>query len=135
MAPWECPKCGRKFTRPNQRHACGTGDHQELLRGRSERVVSTFVAVEAFARTLGSVEVVASKRSALFRSKRIFMDAVVMTDGVRLAIHLERAVSNRLLIKIGIGSRHVTHVAKMITEADLETLKPYILEAYEFSVA
>ncbi|MGA2612232.1 MAG: DUF5655 domain-containing protein [Spirochaetia bacterium] len=134
MALWECPKCGRKFTRANQRHACGTGDRDELLRGRSQRVVATYLALEAFVRTLGSVEVVASKRSALFRSKRIFMDAVVMTDGVRLAIHLERAVADRLFVKIVIGSRHVTHVAKMMEETDLEALKPHILEAYEFSV-
>ena len=49
MSLWECPKCGRKFDRRNQRHACGTGDRNELLRGRAQPVVVTYLALEEFA--------------------------------------------------------------------------------------
>jgi hypothetical protein len=90
--------------------------------------------LENFARTLGPVEIVASRRSALFRSNRIFMDALVMTDGVRLAIHLGRRVEHSLFFKVGAGPRHITHVTKLTGETDLEALKPYIQEAYSFSV-
>jgi len=50
-ATWSCPKCKRRFTRKNQRHACGTGDRLEVLRGRSESLVALYRALESFADT------------------------------------------------------------------------------------
>ncbi len=33
---WACPKCGRIFRRINQRHACGVGSGETLLKDRPE---------------------------------------------------------------------------------------------------
>jgi predicted transport protein len=134
-AGWICPKCKRRFTRQNQRHACGTGSRAEVLRNRPAELVELYEALEAFARSLGAVEFVTRDRYVLLRSSRIFADLVVMTDALRLAIHLPRKVKNALFIKVAADRRHVTHVAKLRQMKELDTLKPLLREAYEHSLS
>lgn len=122
------------FSRKNQRHACGTGDRSAVLRNRSEAVVQLFASIEKFVNSLGSIEVVARDRYVLFRSVRIFADLVIMTDGVRVAVHLDRTLDHPIFHKIVGDKRSVTHVTKLRTADDLETIKPFIEEAYALSV-
>lgn len=132
---WQCPQCQRQFTRKNQRHACGTGERSTVLRNRPPAVVDLFGALELFARSLGPVELVARERYVLFRSQRIFADAVIMADAVRLAIHLGRQVDHALFIKVVADRKQVTHVAKLRSAQDLEAMKPLLQEAYAHSLA
>jgi predicted transport protein len=132
-AAWTCPKCRRRFTRANQRHACGTGNPAEVLRNRPPALVELYTALEKYARSLGSVEIVTRERYVLLRSTRIFADAVVMSDALRLAIHLPRHVEHRLFIKVAADRRQVTHVAKLRELDELEAMKPFLREAYDFS--
>jgi predicted transport protein len=130
---WACPRCRRRFTRKNQRHACGTGHRAEVLRNRPAGVVELYAALEKFAKSLGPVEFVTRERYVLLRSDRIFADAVIMTDALRLAIHLQRKAESRLFIKIASDRNHVTHVAKLRAIEELEPMKPFLREAYEDS--
>ena len=132
---WACPKCGRRFTRKNQRHACGTGKRADVLRNRPPEIVELYAALETFAKSLGSVEFVTRERYVLLRSNRIFADLVIMSDALRLAIHLSRRVENKLFIKIGSDRRQVTHVAKLHDLEELEIMKPFLREAYEYSTS
>jgi hypothetical protein len=132
---WSCPQCSRSFNRKNQRHACGTGDKAQVLRNRSPEVVLLYAAVEAFAHSLGPIEIVTRERYVLLRSTRIFADFVVMTDALRVAIHLRRQVDDPIFFKVVRNDRTITHVAKLRTDADLEVVKPRLKEAYEFSLA
>jgi hypothetical protein len=132
---WKCPACRRCFTRKNQRHACGTGDVREVLRNRPEHLVRLYGTLEAFVHTLGPVEVVARQRYVLLRSTRIFTDLVIMTDAVRVAIHLGRALKHPLFFKVVPGDRAITHVAKLHNAQELEAIKPFIQEAYATSLA
>lgn len=131
---WRCPKCKRAFSRKNQRHACGTGERAEILRGRSDELVRLYVAIEKLAKSFGPVEIVARQRYALLRSVRIFADLVMMTDAVRVAIHLGRKVDDPIFFKQVEGERFVTHVAKVRSAAEREAIEPYLKEAYAFSV-
>jgi predicted transport protein len=132
---WRCPRCKRRFTRPNQRHACGTGDRSEVLRDRPPALVEIYRAIETFVKKLGPIEIVARDRYVLLRSVRIFTDLVIMTDAVRVAIHLGRRVRSPQFIKIAADRRHITHVAKLQTKQQFETIAPLIREAYEFSLS
>lgn len=131
---WACPKCKRRFTRKNQRHACGTGDRQEVLRGRSPELVATYRALEKVVGALGKVEIVARERYVLFRSKRIFADAVIMAEAVRLAIHLPRQVKHRAFVKVVADRRHVSHVAKLTSAEQVAELRELLKEAYDSSL-
>ena len=134
-AAWTCPKCKRRFTRANQRHACGTGDRAEVLRNRPPEIVRLYEALERFAKSLGPVELVTRERYVLLRSARIFADAVVMSDCLRLAIHLSRKVDHELFTKVAADRKQVTHVAKLRDMKELETMKPFLREAYEYSIS
>ena len=135
MTAWACPRCKRRFTRPNQRHACGTGDVVAVLRGRSAEVVRTYAALERAVNELGEVEVVARERYVLFRSQRIFADVVIMSDAVRLAIHLPRPHTHPLFVKVVADRRHVTHVAKLQSVGQVAQLKALLRDAYAFSLS
>jgi predicted transport protein len=132
---WSCPKCRRRFTRTNQRHVCGTGERAEVLRNRSPELVELYHALERFATSLGSVEVVARERYVLLRSKRIFADVVVMSDALRLAIHLSRRADHRLFTRVAADRKQVTHVAKVHNLEEFNALKPFLREAYAYSIA
>jgi hypothetical protein len=131
---WTCPACSRRFTRKNQRHACGTGDRADVLRDRPPEVVRLFTTLEAFAQSLGPVEFVTRERYLLLRSKRIFADAVIMPDAVRLAIHLPRKAQHELFMKVVSDRKQVTHVAKLHAIEELEARNPFLREAYEHSL-
>lgn len=132
---WICPRCRRRFTRTNQRHACGTGDRAEVLRGRPPGIIRLYEALETFAASLGPVEFVTRERYVLLRSHRIFADVVVTPDGLRLAIHLSRRVDHRLFTKVAGDRRQVTHVAKLHDMEELEAMKPFLRQAYQDSVS
>ena len=132
---WSCPKCGRHFTRPNQRHACGTGSRAEVLRDRPAELVELYGKLEVFVKSLGKVEFVTRDRYLLLRTRRIFADLNIMTDALRIAIHLPQRADHELFIKVGGDRKQVTHVAKMRTASDLEAMKPFLRKAYEFSVS
>jgi hypothetical protein len=135
MTTWKCPSCRRSFTRVNQRHACGTGDRSRVLRDRSLELVRLYEAVEAFAKSLGPIEIVARDRYVLLRSVRIFADLVMMTDAVRVAVHVRRQLNDPLFFKIVSDGKKVTGVTKLQTEAQLKRLLPYLQEAYDASLA
>jgi Domain of unknown function (DUF5655) len=132
---WTCPKCKRRFTRRNQRHACGTGDRSDVLRKRPPEVVELYAALETFAKSLRPVEFVTRERYVLLRSNRIFADLIIMSDALRIAIHLSRKVENKLFVKVGSDRRQVTHVAKLHDMEELEAMKPFLREAYEYSIS
>jgi predicted transport protein len=130
-----CPKCNRRFTRRSQRHACGTGEGEDVLRNRPATLVSLYDSMVTFVKAFGQVELVTRDRYVLMRSTKIFADLVVMSSALRLAIHLPREVPAPIFIKVVTGRRHITHVAKIQSEADFNNLKSLLREAYDFSVA
>jgi predicted transport protein len=132
---WTCPECKRRFGQKNQRHACGTGDRAEVLRNRPAHIVDLYVALERFVKSLGAVEFVSRERYVLFRTNRIFADLVVMSNALRIAIHLSRNVKHHLFVKVALDRRQVTHVAKIHNVEGLEAMKPFLREAYEYSIS
>ncbi|MEO6599178.1 MAG: DUF5655 domain-containing protein [Polyangiaceae bacterium] len=132
---WTCPECDRSFARKGQRHACGTGDRSQVLRNRPASVVAVYEAVESFAESLGPIEIVARERYVLLRTVRIFADMVIMTDAVRIAVHLKREVKAAMFVKVVQDDKGVTHVAKLKSQKDVEGIKAYLKEAYEYSLA
>ncbi len=132
---WACPNCRRKFSRVNQRHACGTGEHGRAIRNRPQAIVDLYAAIESFAKSLGPIEVVTGDRYVLLRSVRVFADLVIMAEAVRVAVHLGRKVDAPIFFKVGANRRFVSHVAKLKTKEEFEQLKPFLKEAYRFSLA
>jgi predicted transport protein len=132
---WACPQCQRRFTRKNQRHACGTGERSQVLRNRPAALVALYAELEAFVSELGQVEVVARERYVLFRSTRIFADLTVMSDSLRLVIHLPRRAEHVLFEKVVSDRRQTSHVVKLHDTHELREMKPFLREAYQRSIS
>lgn len=98
-------------------------------------MVELYVALEKFARSLGPVEFVTRERYVLLRSQRIFADAVIMSDSIRLAVHLTRKAAHKLFFKVVSDRKRVTHVAKLHDMQELESMEPLLREAYEHSIS
>jgi hypothetical protein len=106
-----------------------------VLRNRPEKIVRLYASVEAFARSLGTVEFVTRNRYVLLRTVRIFADLVIMTDAVRIAIHLQRKVEEPHFFRVVTDGKKFSHVAKLQTQQDFNAVKRYLKEAYEVSLA
>lgn len=130
-ALWSCGRCGRKFRRANQRHACGVGSRAALLKGKPAVLVALYRTLERTLAPLGGVEIVTRDRYALFRTTRIFADLVFQKDALRLVVHLDREVRIPLFFKVqGGGGRRVAHVAMLREASDVRAVTPYLKEAY-----
>jgi predicted transport protein len=105
-----------------------------VLRNRPDAIVRAYEALERFARSLGPIEIVARERYVLFRSNRIFADAVIMSNAVRIAIHLGRKVEDPRFFKVVSDRKKVTHVSKLLDEKEVEGIHAYLKEAYDFSI-
>ena len=135
-ALWTCPTCGRVFRRPEQTHSCDVGKRSELVADRPERLVNLYGSLEKTVRGWGGVEIVISRRCALFRTTRVFADLVFMTDALRLALLLDRVASDPMFFKVGRMSTHrVAHVTKLRTAAELRKALPYLREAHRFAMS
>jgi predicted transport protein len=134
MTTWACPQCKRRFARLNQRHTCGTGDRNQVLRNRPAALVALYVELESFLTTLGALEVVARERYVLFRTTRIFADLSVMTDSLRLVIHLSRRAEHALFVKVVADRRQISHVVQLHHTRELQEMKPLLREAYQRSI-
>lgn len=131
---WACPTCGRRFRRVRQRHACGLGSREGLLRDRPADLVRLYGSLEEAVRSFGEVEIVTRERYALFRTTRIFADLTVMRDAIRLVVHLDREVRDPCFFKVGrASSRLVSHVALLRSAAELRAVLPYLEEAYRLA--
>jgi hypothetical protein len=106
-----------------------------VLRDRPDSLVRLYGSIEAFVMSLGPVEIVARERYVLLRSVRIFTDLVIMSDAVRIAVHLPRRVDDDIFFKVASSRRFVTHVAKLRTSKEWLRVKAYVKEAYEASLA
>ena len=131
---WTCPRCDRSFRQVNQRHACGTGDRERLLRDRPEALVELYENLEATIRGFGEVEVVTRDRYALFRTTRIFVDLTVMRDALRVVIHLGRELAGDGFEKVVRDRKRFSHVVKVRGPEDLARIEPWLREAYELAV-
>jgi len=132
---WACPQCQRRFTRKSQRHACGTGDLRQVFRDRPAALLALYMELAVLLNSLGQVEIVARERYLLFRSTRIFADLTVMTDSLRLVIHLPRQAEHPLFEKVVSDTRHVSHVVKLRGSPELQAMEPFLREAYRHSLA
>ena len=111
------------------------GSRDTLLKNRPAALADLYGKLEATVKGFGSVEVVTRSRYALFRTTRIFADLTVMRDALRVVIHLGREVKAPYFIKVVHGDKRISHVTKVRTRAELRTITPLLLEAYELAAS
>lgn len=132
---WACPQCKRTFRQVHQRHACGAGNADTLLKGRPPALADLYRKLETAVKGFGDVEVVTGDRYALFRTTRIFADLTVMRDALRVVVHLGRKVGAPCFVKTGKIGNRISHVALVRTAKDLRTIIPFLREAFDLALS
>ena len=134
-ALWTCPTCRRVFRRPKQTHSCDLGSREAMVAGRPDALVQLYVTLEDRVRAWDGVEIVYARRTALFRTTRIFADLVFMTDALRLALLLDHEAKDPIFVDSGrMSTNRVAHVTKIRTAAQLRVAMPYLREAHGFAL-
>lgn len=135
---WECPKCGRWFTRPGQSHSCGSFSVDQFLAGSSKEANALYRQFEEFILALGQVRIAPAKTRIGFQNCRIFAAVNRVTDR-HLRIHIVTSAP----IKSGRVHRvehpepdcAVNHI-RIVELQDLdEELAGWLRQGYEWGVA
>ncbi len=131
---WTCPRCGRRFGRPNQSHDCEPGlslDEYFATGPAHERPV--FDAVMAHLATVGPVHADVVSVGIFLKNPRTFAQLRPLDRWVAVWFGLGRRTSHRTIRRkvLEDGGRY-WHVANVATPEDLDAdLKALLTEAYE----
>ena len=88
---WECPKCGRLFTRPGQSHSCGPFSVARFLEGKSAQAIQLYQRFEELVTGVEDVLVAPAKTRIRFQNRRVFA-AVNRIGDNHLDIHIVTAL-------------------------------------------
>jgi hypothetical protein len=131
---WKCPKCSRNFANRNQEHSCGKYSVEDFLRGRTQKAIALYRALEKLVFGLGTIKLAPAKTRVGFQERMIFA-AVNKLSGKRLDAHivLARRLESPRFTKIETISRrnHVHHFSvRDVRELDQEVLS-WLEEAHQ----
>ena len=133
MPTWTCPRCGRRFGRPEQSHECAPAlTLEEYFSTGPAHERPVFDAVMEHLETVGPVHVEPVSVGIFLKRSRTFAELRPMQHWVALWFMLSHPVRHRTITRKvrAYGGRYV-HVANLARPADLdEILLGYLTEAY-----
>ncbi len=132
---WNCPKCGRTFTRPHQSHSCVRASASDFLRGKTPEQVSLYRQFEMLALSVGNVNLAPSKGRIGFQHGRIFASANGLSqNGLRVHIVTTAPIQSRRVIRTeALGSDcYVNHfLIRSESDAD-DQMVDWLREGYRW---
>ena len=133
MAAWECPRCRRRFGRPNQGHECAPAmTEAEYFATGPPHERPVFEAVMAHVETLGPVHVEFVSVGIFLKRARTFSELRPMQRWVAMSFLLPRPVQHRLIVRqVPPYHGRYAHFANVAAPDDLDDdLKGWLTEAY-----
>ena len=128
---WTCQSCGRTFANRNQSHACGRSTLESHFEGKPPAVREIYARFLAMLERFGSVTVLPEKTRIAFHVRMSFAQLTVRRHWVLGHFVLARRVEDPLFTKVETFSpRNHTHVFRLETPDEVESLEPYAREAY-----
>lgn len=133
MPAWDCPRCGRRFSRREQSHECAPAmTIDEYFSTGPSRERPIFEAVMEHLRTIGPVHVEPVSVGIFLKRARSFAQLRPMQQWVALSFSLPRTVRHRSISRkpIAHGGRY-HHVVKLSEPEDLDDdIRAWLTEAY-----
>lgn len=126
---WTCPKWSRFFKHKNQIHSCLTRTIDDILGGKSERVVQVVSILLKHVSAFGDVKISATRNAVMVTSGSTFLAIKPAREWVNIEFLLDREVTRFPVHKIVRASRHkVAHFVRIeepreITRTVLNLLK------------
>jgi hypothetical protein len=98
---WNCPKCGRPFTRPHHPHSCSRASVEDFLGGKTPLQVELYRTFEARTLEVGDVNLAPTKSRIGFQHGRIFAAVNGLTrNGLRVHIVTKQPIVSTRLIRL-----------------------------------
>jgi hypothetical protein len=130
---WDCPECGRRFSRRSQMHECAPAmTLDEYFSTGPERERPIFEAVMAHLATVGPVHVEPVSVGIFLKRSRSFAQLRPMQRWVALSFSLPRKVDHRLMTRkvVEYGGRYY-HVVNVTGPGDIDDdIRDWLTEAY-----
>jgi hypothetical protein len=133
MAAWDCPKCGRRFSRVKQSHECAPAmTLNEYFSTGPERERPIYEAVMRHLDTVGPVHVEPVSVGIFLKRARSFAQLRPMRQWVALSFSLPHRVKHpRITRKVVLYHGRYHHVANLRGPDDLDAaLCGWLTEAY-----
>ena len=81
---WQCPECGRKFTRDNQSHSCVQHDPELLFIGKGQKVRGLYDSLIQRISSFGEIDAHCGKWNLTFRHLSTFLSVIIEKDHLTL---------------------------------------------------
>jgi len=133
MAAWDCPQCGRRFSRVKQSHECAPAmTLEEYFSTGPERERPIYDAVMRHLESVGPVHVEPVSVGIFLKRARSFVQLRPMTKWVAMSFSLPRPVEHpRITRKVMPYNGRYYHVANLRGPEDLDDeLLGWVTEAY-----
>jgi len=128
---WVCESCGRAFANRNQSHACGRWTLDRHFAGKPAVVLEIYDRFLKMVEEFGPVTVLPEKTRIAFQVRMSFAQLTIRRHWVLGHLVLAQRVESALFTKVeSFSPRNHAHHFRLDGQEQVETLKPYVREAY-----
>ena len=132
---WFCPKCNRKFGKPNQSHYCGDYDMDALFEKKPDELILIFDKLLATLMDWPEMSVGASVNTIIFTSKSTFLVVRPMSKLMDVKFYTDQSIEHPLIHKGGeYRGKYYYHVRIGNVEEMTEEFFTLIQEGYRYSM-
>ncbi len=129
---WQCPKCGEKFTTPNQQHSCGKFSLEPLFARSEPHVFGIYKKFAGMVQACGPVTIIPQKTRITFQARMRFVSLYPHKAHLLGGFVFARRLEHPRFHKIETFSpRSHLHHFRLDSEDDLDSdFEAWIAEAY-----
>ena len=133
---WQCPECGRKFTRNKQSHNCLQYSLDDIFFGKTEKARALYDALFSAISEFGEIDVYVGKYNLTIRRLTTFLSVMVEKDHLTLVFISSEPVDEFPVYQHHQHSAHrFSNVVKVeaFEEIDAQLLR-WLRQAWELAV-
>jgi hypothetical protein len=129
---WECPKCGREFSKEGQWHSCSTYTIHNHFKGKLDYLRQTFDYLIAKLRESVPLRIDSVKSAINLGATSHFGMIYVQKNSIKLEFLLDKKINdNRILRCKKVADNTFFYVIKLINKEDIDDkLLSWLVEAY-----
>ncbi len=132
---WYCPKCERKFGKPNQNHMCGKYDIDKLFDGKSDEHLLIFDKLIVGVIDWPEMEISASVNTIIFTSKTTCFVVRPMSKCMDVKFYSDKIIDSSQIFKTGeYSGKYYYHIRISKVEEMQETFFNLLKIGYNYSM-
>ncbi len=132
---WQCPSCGRRFTRQTREHSCELTSLDKHLDRASPEIRATFEALCALLRAIGPMQFNPLKTMITLSTTKNFGGITIRKSRIDLGFFLPRQERDgRIARTEKISAQKIAHHVQLSSPVDVDQqLEQWLRESYAFA--